>query len=133
MIKTKLDVAVGIIFNKQNQLLIAQRPAHKPHGLCWEFPGGKVEEKETIYEALCRELNEEVGIVVNAALAWQTCFYEYPHYDVTLHTYFVREYQGHPVGREGQPIRWIVATELSHYSFPPANHPLLTALKKQVE
>jgi len=125
----KLNVAVGIIVNPQNELLIAQRPANKPHGLCWEFPGGKVEAEETTYQALCRELKEEIGITVEIALAWRQHFHEYPDYEVTLHTYFVREYRGKPQGCEGQTLKWITANVLGDYEFPEANHFIIEALQ----
>lgn len=128
----KLDVAVGILINPRNELLIAQRPAHKPHGLCWEFPGGKVEDAETAYAALCRELNEEIGITVAKALAWQQYFHEYPEYDVTLHTYLVKDYVGEPVGREGQKLKWVKLETLSDYEFPDANHSIIQSLKNLI-
>ena len=38
-----LHVVAAPIFNKQGDLLIAQRPLDKHTGGLWEFPGGKVE------------------------------------------------------------------------------------------
>ena len=49
------------------KVLIQQRPAGKPGTGSWEFPGGKIEPGETPDEALRREMEEELGIVVNDA------------------------------------------------------------------
>jgi len=43
-------------------VLLTQRPPGGPLGLQWEFPGGKLEPRETAYEALVRELREELGV-----------------------------------------------------------------------
>ena len=57
-----IAVAVGILLNKEKQILLCQRPADKSYGLQWEFPGGKVEGDESAPEALRRELKEELTI-----------------------------------------------------------------------
>lgn len=60
MLKT-LDVVAAII-EKDDNILLAQRPAHADQPGMWEFAGGKVEAGETQPEALVRELREELGI-----------------------------------------------------------------------
>jgi 8-oxo-dGTP diphosphatase len=62
MTSSVLYVVAGLIYNKTHQILIAQRPLHKPLGGLWEFPGGKIENNESPFEALERELFEETGI-----------------------------------------------------------------------
>ena len=59
-----MRVIAGLLFNAEGQVLVALRPAHKPYGNMWEIPGGKLEDKEGYRKALCRELYEELGIVV---------------------------------------------------------------------
>ena len=60
MLKT-LDVVAAII-ERDDKILLAQRPAHADQPGMWEFAGGKVEAGETQPEALIRELREELGI-----------------------------------------------------------------------
>ena len=57
-----IHVAVGVIINNQQQVLIAKRPDHLHQGGLWEFPGGKVDEGETVTQALKRELHEELDL-----------------------------------------------------------------------
>ena len=52
--------AGGLITNSQGQVLLIKSPRYGD----WEFPGGQVEEGETIPHALEREVFEETGIVV---------------------------------------------------------------------
>ena len=60
MLKT-VDVVAAII-EKDNKILLAQRPAHADQPGMWEFAGGKVEAGETQPEALVREPQEELAI-----------------------------------------------------------------------
>ena len=52
--------AGGLVTNSQGQVLVIKSPRYGD----WEFPGGQVEESETIPHALEREVFEETGIVV---------------------------------------------------------------------
>ena len=52
--------AGGLVTNSQGQILLLKSPRYGD----WEFPGGQVEEGETIPHALEREVFEETGIVV---------------------------------------------------------------------
>jgi mutator protein MutT len=56
---------VAAVIQRNDQYLLCQRPAHKRHGGLWEFPGGKVHDGETDFDAISRELTEEleVGVV----------------------------------------------------------------------
>ena len=60
-----VHVAVGVIINDQQQVLIAKRPDHLHQGGLWEFPGGKVDNGEDVEQALVRELHEELDLDVH--------------------------------------------------------------------
>ena len=53
------------IFNEKNQLLLTQRVPSKKGGLLWEGTGGSVLAGESSIQAICREIKEELGIIVN--------------------------------------------------------------------
>ena len=54
------------ILQKRNKILVTSRPPSKPFSGFYEFPGGKLEKKESFYDAVIRELNEELGIKAKA-------------------------------------------------------------------
>ena len=56
-----VDVVAAVV-EKEGKFLVAQRPVEK--GGEWEFPGGKVEKGETFFEALVREIKEELNVPV---------------------------------------------------------------------
>jgi mutator protein MutT len=60
--KTRHISVRGVIFNKNSVLVV--KHAHKSRQPFWCFPGGKVEQGETIPEALKRELKEETNIEI---------------------------------------------------------------------
>ncbi len=101
-----VEVAVGIIIDEQKKILLAKRPEGKPYAHYWEFPGGKVEQDETVLDALTRELSEELGIQVTRARFWQTIEHDYPHAYVRLHLHMVRQWAGQATGLEGQELYW---------------------------
>ena len=76
----------------------------------WEFPGGKLEAGESVFDALVREFDEELGVQITAAHPWAQRVVVYPHATVRLHFWrsFGRgnEWRGDPVSREGQAFRW---------------------------
>ena len=41
----------------------------------------------------------------------------------------VHKFEGMPVGREGQLLKWVGLDELDSYEFPAANKPILAAIK----
>lgn len=57
-------VAACALIDEDNRILLAQRPEGKSMAGFWEFPGGKIESKETPEDCLIRELSEELGITV---------------------------------------------------------------------
>jgi 8-oxo-dGTP diphosphatase len=95
--RTPIDVAVGVLIDGEGRFLMTSRPTGKVYADHWEFPGGKLESGETVAQALRRELNEELGIDIGQAHAWQVEIVDYPHALVRLHFCEMRE---------GQAMAW---------------------------
>lgn len=124
-----VHVAAAAIFNEDGCVLIARRADHLHQGGLWEFPGGKVEVDESVIEALTRELHEELGINVQTARPLIRVRHDYPDKSVLLDVWRVSTFTGEAHGKEGQPIKWVLPTELYEYDFPTANIPIVTATR----
>ena len=124
----QLQVAVGIIRDRKQNIFLARRSASSHMANMWEFPGGKIEPGETAEQALKRELHEETGIEVEHAVPWGKGEHVDSNFHVTLHFFIVDRWQGEPWGREGQPQRWVPQHELVAEEFPPANAKIVQKL-----
>lgn len=103
------EVAVGILLRGPavgGEMLLTSRPEGKPYAGYWEFPGGKLEAGETVEQALRRELEEELGVVIGKAEIWKVTEHDYPHALVRLHWCRVTEWTGEFEMREGQQMQW---------------------------
>jgi 8-oxo-dGTP diphosphatase len=137
-----LHVLVGVIENVHGEVLVTQRQPGKRFAGYWEFPGGKREPGEQPREALCRELAEELGIVVQVAqpiMCFEDPFADCP---ILLDVWHVTEFSGKFTqsdsaadiesatarGCEGQPLRWADQLILSQLQFPPANQRIFKRL-----
>lgn len=113
--------AVAGILQRDNKILVAERPAGKPYSGYWEFPGGKIEANESGEQALIRELQEELGIVVNRAQFLFHHEYTYPDKIVYLELWRVTQFLGEPASQENQQLRWVSASEMMNMNWLEGN------------
>lgn len=128
-----MKVAVAIIFNDQQQILITRRSMTASHGGMWEFPGGKLEAGELPSTALIREIKEEVGINILNSYFLGEVVHSYEHRTVELLVFKVTQFIGSPSRLESQmDLRWVKVEELSNYEFPAANLQIVSLIKKDI-
>ena len=128
-LKLVLVVACALI-DVDARVLIAQRPAGKPMAGLWEFPGGKVEEGERLEGTLIRELQEELGIVVQEPCLAPLTFasHAYPDFHLLMPLYVCRRWGGIAQPMERQTLAWVKPNRLKDYPMPPADEPLISHL-----
>lgn len=124
-----IKVVAGVISNPQEQILISKRHPNSHQGGLWEFPGGKIEAGENSYQALQRELKEELDIQINQAEPLIRINHQYPEKKILLDVWKITNWQGQAKGCEGQPINWCNLAELKNRKFPAANYPIIKALQ----
>lgn len=126
-----LLVVAAALVDPQGRVLVAQRPQGKSLAGLWEFPGGKVEAGETPEAALVRELAEELAITVDEATLQAIGFvsHAYPTFHLLMLLYGCRHWAGALLGQQGQALQWVATAELAALEMPPADVPLLPAIK----
>lgn len=127
MNKKVVNVAVGVV-EHQGKILVAKRASAQHQGGLWEFPGGKIEQGETVFAALKRELLEEVDIEIANSSPLINIEHDYGDKCVALHVLHVTEFSGEAKGLEGQPVAWVDKTKLAELEFPEANKAIITAI-----
>lgn len=121
-------MAVAVIERSDGHILLAMRSDDQHQGGLWEFPGGKLEEGESVRDALSRELKEELDISVLDSAPLIRIHHDYPDKKVLLDVRRVTRFSGEPYGCQGQEMRWVKCEDLHHYEFPAANKSIATAL-----
>ncbi|MES1936053.1 Nudix family hydrolase [Salinisphaera hydrothermalis] len=123
-----LDIAVGVLVDAEGRLLIAQRRPDTPGAGFWEFPGGKREDGEAIFDCLGRELAEEIGVTDLRGVPLIRFAHDRGPRPVRLHVWRIDGWTGEPGGREGQTVRWIARDALDEVELLPATDVILAAL-----
>jgi len=109
-----------------------RRPADKQHGGLWEFPGGKVEDTEIPSISLVRELQEELGIIVDTVDLEPCCFAQdapcQGQRQIVILLYIVRIWNGDIQALEGGEVAWFTPEEIGRLDKPPLDVELVKGL-----
>ena len=110
---------VAAVVRRGDRYLVGRRPAAKRHGGLWEFPGGKVDAGESLFEAARRELTEELS--VSATGIGRTLFSSRDG-DAPFEIHFVEvEIAGDPIPHEHSEVGWFTPSELGSLPLAPAD------------
>ena len=123
----KFDVVAAIII-KNNKFFIAQRNRNKHMGLCWEFPGGKVEKGETFEIALKREIKEELNIDIDIKSKLGEENYQDEKINVKLHYYICSHINGKIYLNEHEDSVWVSKNEFKNYNFAEGDSDIINLL-----
>ena len=128
--KPLLLVAACALVDQDRRILIARRPAGKRMAGLWEFPGGKIEAEETPEDTVIREFAEELGVTIRKPCLAPLSFasHDYPDFHILMPLFVCRRWEGNPVAREAQDLRWVRANRLREFPMPPADEPLISHL-----
>ncbi len=128
---TLLIVAAVALVDIDGRVLLQQRPYGKSMGGLWELPGGKLMAGESPESALIRELKEELGIDVTTSCLAPLTFasHHYADFQLLMPVYACRIWEGTPIGKEGQALKWVRPVNMNELSMPPADLPLVPLLR----
>ena len=115
-----IEVACGVVLDN-NKVLITQRGDDSNYGK-WEFPGGKVHEKESALTAIQRELMEELDLQVIP----QRILDEYKHDHFLLKFILCRCTNKNQLRlHEHMSFRWVSLDQLMSFDFLSGDLPFI--------
>lgn len=123
-----ISVVCALIQDEAGRYLIAKRPEGKALAGCWEFPGGKLERGESLEEALCRELKEELLIEIAVFQVLDAVEHHYEKFSIRLIPCQARILSGVPTPIEHPEIAWVRIEDMDLDSLAPADVPILSQL-----
>ena len=126
---SRIHVAVGVLIDAKDCVLLTRRLKGTHLAGYWEFPGGKVEPGESVQTALARELQEELGTKIGKTVPLMTVSHDYGEKQVLLDVHQVKDWDGEPHGAEGQPLAWVDAASLNEFQVPEANAEIMSRVK----
>ena len=91
----------------------------------WEFPGGKIEERETPKEALKREIMEELDTEIKVGKLIDTIEYDYPTFHLSMDCFWCEIVKGELVLKEHEAARWLTREQLGEVEWLPADVTLI--------
>ena len=124
-------IAVGIV-RKGKRVLIAKRKADQMLGGLWEFPGGKVEDGESIVAAALREIKEETNLDVCVGEKLIAVNHAFSHFKITIHVFMCEYVTGTVLPNSSDELRWVRVDELENFAFPSANQRIISALEQSL-
>ena len=107
-------VTAGVL-QRAGRVLIARRLPGGLLGGLWEFPGGTLEEWEDLAGCLRRELQEELGVLVQVGQPLGSYQHAYTHFRITLYAFCCQLLSGEPQPLEAAELAWVLPGELTHY------------------
>jgi len=119
------------IIERGETVLIAHRPNRGLLGGMWEFPGGKVEEGESLVQALTREIGEELNASIQVGDVLGEYRHAYTHFNVHLYAYFASLNGSEPVAVEASEIRWVAPRDLRDYPMGKIDRMISNDLEKR--
>lgn len=125
---------VAAIIQRDDRFLCVQRGEHKYDylSLKYEFPGGKVEENEDHIKALCREIFEELQVVISVHKKVSTVEYHYQDFSIRMAAYLCSIDSGIVSLTEHVNMVWLTLNELLDLDWAAADIPIVHDLIDQL-
>jgi A/G-specific adenine glycosylase len=121
-------IAVGIIWNDQNQVLIDRRPELGLLGGLWEFPSVERVGKTDFSACLTQGIAQDFGIKIQVQDELIQVNHAYTHFKVTFHVYQCQYCRGEPQAQVCDDWKWVNVVDLRQFPFPQSHLRMIEAL-----
>lgn len=125
-----VNVVAAII--KDNDKIFATQRGYGDLKGGWEFPGGKVEDHETLQEALKREIKEELDVEIEVDDFLTKIEYDYPNFHLSMNCFFARIINGKLKLKEHSNAKWLASDELDSVDWLPADITIIDLIKEKL-
>ena len=122
---------VAAVIKKDGKIFTTQRGYGEFEGM-WEFPGGKIEAGEDAKDALVREIQEELGVLVKVNDLICTTEYDYPTFHLTMLCFWCDIIEGEIELREHKSARWLTKESLNDVEWLPADLEVIEKIKNNL-
>lgn len=123
----KIEVVAAAILDGEKVLAMQRSEKMSLPGL-WEFPGGKIEARESTSDALKREIYEELGIEIELIDYLNNHSHRYDFGTVVLTVYTAKISSGSIQMHEHSDKKWLNADQLLSIPWAPADIPAVKLL-----
>jgi len=121
------NVCVGII-EKNDHFFIQRRPSGGLLADLWEFPGGQKENNESLFDALKREIKEELGVSVRQAKIFLKTKHFYTQFSVNLYAFKCKV---DPLPKSSQTQKWVTLKAFERFPMPSGTCKIVERLKTE--
>tara|TARA_B100000073_G_scaffold2917_1_gene2394 strand:- start:496 stop:912 length:417 start_codon:yes stop_codon:yes gene_type:complete len=111
-----IPVSSGLII-QNNKVLIGLRSESDNGGGLWEFPGGKIEIDESSEDAVIRELNEELDIVVHKPKKIMQYLHRFKNLIYDISFFEVVSFKGSIKKIVHDELKWVDLASINNYNF----------------
>lgn len=129
-LRKQIEVVAAVII-RNGQVFATQR-GYGEWKDWWEFPGGKMENRESPEDALKREIHEELSAEINIDRFLTTVEYDYPKFHLTMHC-FLCTLRSDLTLLEHEASRWLFPAELYSVKWLPADEGILPLLESHFQ
>ena len=127
MHKQSIDVVAAVI-KKNNLFLVANRSFEANSPGIWEFPGGKVEQKETFVSALVREIEEELSLKIQVGDKITSVDLKKSDKHICVHYFYALIMSGHINLNVHSEFKWVARDQLNAFKYIDGDRDVLKYL-----
>ncbi len=106
------QATAALLRDRDDRILVVQRPEEGLLGSLWKLPGGFVQGSESVEVSLRQSVKEELGIQIRVGAHLASVNHAYTHFRISLHAYGGHLLKGTPKALTCQGWRWATADEL---------------------
>jgi A/G-specific adenine glycosylase len=108
-------IVTAAIIKRDEKILLSKRPSEGLLGGMWEFPGGKVEDGESLLACLIREIREELGVEIQVSDSFGIYRHAYTHFRITLFAFLCDLTKVEPKPLIATELAWVSRSDLGKY------------------